>query len=108
MVISHKELASIVRTAPEGFGWYEKKFWYDVIFLKEPLTSKEAMKSVSIREGVDTANTGRQVLYFSRLASRASQSYLTKIIGQPVYQNMAIRNWNTTTRLLSLMEGQDG
>ena len=108
VVISQRELAAIVRDAPEGFGEEEEKFRYDVIFLKEPLTAKEAMKSVRIREGVDTAHAGKQALYFSRLISRASQSYLTKIIGMPVYQNMTIRNWNTTTKLLVLMEGQNG
>lgn len=108
VVISQKELAAIVRNAPEGFGSEEEKFRYDVIFLKEPLTPKEAMKSVSVREGVDTAHAGKQALYFSRLISRASQSHLTKIIGLPAYQNMTIRNWNTTTKLLVLMEGQNG
>ena len=108
VVIAQKELAAIVKSAPEGFGKEEKKYRYDVIFLKEPLTPKEAMESVRVREGVDTAHTGKQALYFSRLISRASQSYLTKIIGMPVYQNMTIRYWNTTTKLLVLMEGQDG
>jgi len=108
VVISQKELAAIIRNAPERFGADEKKFRYDVIFLKEPLAPKEAMKSVSVREGVDTAHAGRQVLYFSRLIAKASQSHLTKIIGLPVYQSMTIRNWNTTTKLLALMEGQNG
>ena len=108
VVISQKELAAIVKSAPDGFGKEEKKYRYDVIFLKEPLTTKEAMKSVSTREGVDSAHAGKQALYFSRLISRAAQSYLTKIIGMPVYQNMTIRNWNTTTKLLTLMEGQNG
>jgi uncharacterized protein (DUF1697 family) len=107
-VVSQKELAGIVKSAPEGFGKEEKKFRYDVIFLKEPLSPKEAMESVKVREGVDTAHAGKQALYFSRLISRASQSYLTKIIGTTVYQNMTIRNWNTTTKLLELMEGQHG
>jgi uncharacterized protein (DUF1697 family) len=108
VVVSYKELEAIVHAVPEGFGKDDKKFRYDVIFLKEPLTPKEAMKSVSVREGVDTAHAGKQALYFSRLISRASQSYLTKIIGLPIYQNMTIRNWNTTTKLLGLMEGQNG
>ena len=108
VVIAQKELAVIIKSAPEGFGKEDKKYRYDVIFLKEPLTPKEAMESVRVREGVDTAHTGKQALYFSRLISRASQSYLTKIIGMPVYQFMTIRNWNTTTKLLVLMEGQDG
>jgi uncharacterized protein (DUF1697 family) len=108
VVISQKELAAVVKSAPVGFGEDDKKFRYDVIFLKEPLTPKEAMQSVKVREGVDAAHAGKQALYFSRLISRASQSYLTKIIGMPVYQNMTIRNWNTTTKLLALMEGQNG
>ena len=103
VVIAQKELAAIVKSAPEGFGKEEKKYRYDVIFLKEPLTPKEAMESVRVREGVDTAHAGKQALYFSRLISRASQSYLTKIIGTSVYQNMTIRNWNTTTKLLELL-----
>jgi uncharacterized protein (DUF1697 family) len=62
------------------------------------------MKNVRTREGIDQAYSGKQVLYFSRLTSRASQSYLSKIISMPMYQNMTIRNWNTTTKLLALME----
>lgn len=108
VVVSQKELAAIIQSAPVDFGQDDEKFRYDVIFLKEPLTPKQAMKSVSVREGVDTADAGKQALYFSRLISRASQSHLTKIIGLPVYQNMTIRNWNTTTKLLAMMEGQDG
>lgn len=108
VVISQKELAAVVKSAPEGFGEDDEKFRYDVIFLKEPLTPEDAMQSVKVREGVDAAHAGKQALYFSRLISRASQSYLTKIIGMPVYQNMTIRNWNTTTKLLALMEGQNG
>ena len=92
VLISQKELAGIVKSAPEGFGADDEKFRYDVIFLKEPLTPKDAMKSVSVKEGVDSAYAGKQALYFSRLIAKASSSYLTRIIGLPVYQNMTIRN----------------
>lgn len=103
VVISYKQLKQTVDDAPRGFGKELDKFKYDVIFLKEPLTAKEAMKSVSMKEGVDNGSSGKDVLYFSRLTARASSSHLTKIIGMPVYQNMTIRNWNTTTKLLALM-----
>ena len=36
--------------------------------------------------------------------AKLTQSHLSKIVMLPVYQNMTIRNWNTTTRLLALME----
>jgi uncharacterized protein (DUF1697 family) len=104
VAITHKELKKIIEGTPKGFGKDLDTYRCDVIFLKEPLTPAEAMKNVSIKEGVDTAYKGKYALYFSRLDSRAAQSYLTKIIKLPVYQNMTIRNWNTTTKLLALME----
>ena len=104
VVVTSKELEKAIEEAPKGFGRDLDKYRYDVIFLKEPLTATEAMKNVRIKEGVDNAYAGKTVLYFSRLISKASQSYLTKIIKLPMYQNMTIRNWNTTTKLLALME----
>ena len=104
VTVTYKELKKVVEEAPKGFGKDLDKYRCDVIFLKEPLTVKEAMKNVRVKEGVDNAYAGKTVLYFSRLTSRASQSYLTKIITLPMYQNMTIRNWNTTTKLLALME----
>jgi uncharacterized protein (DUF1697 family) len=104
VLVAHPEMKKIVAGAPMGFGDDPDTYRYDVIFLKEPLTPAEAMEQVSVREGVDQANVGKYVLYFSRLISRASQSRLTRIISLPVYQNMTIRNWNTTTKLLALME----
>lgn len=104
---SHKQMKDIVAKAPQDFGSKPDTYRYDVIFLKEPLTASQAMKSVSTKDGVDLAFAGRGVLYFSRHISKATQSHLTRIIGLPVYQNMTIRNWNTTTKLLHLMEAID-
>jgi uncharacterized protein (DUF1697 family) len=104
VVVAYKELKKIVDGAPEGFGQDLDQYRCDVIFLKEPLTARDAMKNVSLKEGVDQAYMGKHVLYFSRLSSKASQSHLPKIIKLPIYQNMTIRNWNTTTKLLALME----
>lgn len=101
---SLKQMKAIVARAPKGFGTDPATYRYDVIFLKEPLTAAKAMKSVTTKEGVDEAYAGRDVLYFSRLISKASQSHVARIIGLPIYQDMTIRNWNTTTKLLDLMQ----
>lgn len=103
VLVTQEHLASVVDDAPEGFGEEPDDYRYDVLFLKEPLTPKEAMDSIDIREGVDRAWQGDGVLYFSRLISKAGQSYLNKLVGRSVYKQMTIRNWNTTTRLLSKM-----
>jgi uncharacterized protein (DUF1697 family) len=83
-----------------------EKYRYDVIFLKEPLIATQALKHISLKPGVDEAFTGSGVLYFSRLVARASQSRLGRIVGTPIYQSLTIRNWNTTKKLLELMDGR--
>ncbi len=104
---SRKQMRSIVERAPTGFGDDATRYRYDVIFLKAPLTARTAMWSVLTKEGVDRAHAGSGVLYFSRLTSRATQSRLSRIASMPVYQSMTIRNWNTTTKLLKLLESSE-
>lgn len=104
VAVSHKELQDVVKNAPRGFGKNPAIYRYDVIFLKKPLTTDEVLKSVTIKEGVDQVYGGKDVVFFSRLIKKATQSRLPRIISLPIYQNMTIRNWNTTTKLLGLME----
>jgi uncharacterized protein (DUF1697 family) len=100
---SHAQLRRVVEGAPRGFGRQPDKYRYDVLFLKSPLTAATALKQVPTREGVDAVAKGPGVLYHSRLISRATQSRLSKVASMPIYQSMTIRNWNTTTKLLQLM-----
>ena len=108
VVRSHAQMRSIVEKAPKGFGADPGTYRYDVVFLKEPLTAGSALKKVPTREGVDEVFGGRGVLYFSRLDSMATRSRLNRVASLPIYQNMTIRNWNTTTRLLRMMDEASG
>jgi uncharacterized protein (DUF1697 family) len=100
---SRQQMQDIAAQAPESFGSLPAQYRYDVLFLKEPLTATVAMKSVPTKPGVDQAQAGPGVVYFSRLISRATQSQLSRIVSLPIYQSMTIRNWNTTTKLLAMM-----
>jgi uncharacterized protein (DUF1697 family) len=100
---SRAQLRGIVDGAPKGFGSADHRS--DVIFLKEPLTAKEALAQVPVNPDVDRVSAGRGVLYHSRLTSLASRSRLSKIVSLPIYQSMTIRNWNTTTTLARMLDG---
>jgi uncharacterized protein (DUF1697 family) len=104
VLVTRNQIEAVVEKAPQGFGEKPDEYRYDVLFLKEPLTATEAMKSISIREGVDQVFQGDDVIYFSRLISKAGQSYLNQIIKHEIYKSMTIRNWNTTTKLFSMMK----
>ena len=103
VIIPHAQLRNVVNGAPQGFGADAASYRYDVLFCIEPLTTAKMIQKVKLREGVDQMFEGESVLYFSRLISRASQSYLSKIITFPEYKFLTIRNWNTTSKLLTLM-----
>jgi uncharacterized protein (DUF1697 family) len=103
VVRNRRQLRAVVERAPKGFGARPTTYRYDVIFLKEPLTAKAALKHVPTNPAVDDAYAGTGVLYFSRLTAKAAQSRLNKLIGSPIYPSVTIRNWSTTTKLLELM-----
>lgn len=102
VIRSAAQMRTIVERAPRGFGTDPRKYRYDVLFLKEPLTAKAALEQVPTQDGVDDVRAGRGVLYFSRLVSKASQSRLSRLVSLPVYKRLTIRNWNTTTQLSTL------
>jgi uncharacterized protein (DUF1697 family) len=104
VVRSRKQMQGVVAGAPKGFGTQPAKYRYDAIFLKEPLTARKAIGEVPTNPAVDTAHAGAGVLYFSRLIAKATASRLNRIVSSPIYPSVTIRNWNTTTKLLSLMD----
>jgi len=103
IVVSATELERIVAQAPDGFGHDADRYRYDVLFVRGPVSAREAIKDVITNPDVDAAHAGDHALYFRRLTSKASQSRLTKLVQRPVYKHITIRNWNTTTRLLQLV-----
>jgi len=101
-LVSAEELATVVQQAPPGFGKQPEKYRYDVLFPRPPLRPKAALPEVPVNPIVDTISAGDRALYFRRLIAKATQSKLGRLTQRPVYQELTIRNWNTTTRLLEM------
>jgi uncharacterized protein (DUF1697 family) len=104
VVVSHRQLRKIVEKAPDGFGKKPGQRLSDVIFLMPPLTAKQAMKEVQLRDGVDEAAAGDGVIYWSRLKAKASSSYLSKFAGLPIYAKVTVRSWSTASKLLAKLD----
>ncbi|HET7301867.1 MAG TPA: DUF1697 domain-containing protein [Candidatus Saccharimonadales bacterium] len=103
LVISKEQLAAIVRSAPKGFGETPEVYYSDVAFLIDE-DAQKAFDAFELNPEVDTIWMGEGVIYYRRLGALRTKSRLSKIIGKPVYKNMTIRNWNTTKKLLALLE----
>ncbi len=104
VVRSRDQLRQVVDKAPKGFGATPDTYYSDTIFLKAPLTAKQAMRVVKLREGVDQAWPGTGVIYFARLGAQRTKSKMSAIVGTPEYQQMTIRSWATTTKLVALLD----
>jgi uncharacterized protein (DUF1697 family) len=103
LVLTHNQLKAVIDKKPKGFGEQPEKYHSDVIFLMG-IDAAQAMPVFNPYAGVDNVWAGDGVIYSQRLSAQRTKSRLSKIIGTAVYQSMTIRNWNTTTTLLTLLE----
>jgi uncharacterized protein (DUF1697 family) len=103
LVLTGEQLERVTKNAPPGFGDNPARYRYDVAFVKPPMRAQLILPTLPLRDGVDQAFERNDVLYFSRLTVKASQSHLPKLTRHPAYGSMTIRNWNTTTELFRLV-----
>ena len=106
LVLSRDQLQKVIDQAPKGFGTEPGKHHSDAIFLMG-IPSDEAIKIFNPREGVDKVWQGDLAIYSQRLSTQRTRSRLSKIMSSPLYKQMTIRSWVTTTRLLELMNAME-
>ena len=102
LALTHDQLQSIVDNKPKNFGEQPEQYHSDAIFLID-IDMTQAISVFSPREGVDEIWPGDGVVYSQRLSPQRTKSRLGKIVGTPAYRSMTIRNWNTTTKLLKIL-----
>jgi uncharacterized protein (DUF1697 family) len=103
LVVNYKTLKNVIENAPENFGVTKEEYKYDIIFIKEPYKSLDIIENIPLRDGVDSAIAGDSIIYISRTIKNIGQSYLKKIASKPIYKYLTIRNWNTSSKLYSIM-----
>ena len=100
---SRAELAAVVKGAPKGHD--STTLRSEVIFVKKPLTPAKAMAQMPpLREGVDSVAAGPGVIYFSRVRATATTTRIQVFMAMPIFLQMTMRSWDTTTKLLELLD----
>lgn len=106
VIRSREELAQTIEAAPADHG--SPKLRSDIFFLKHPLTSEEALAEMpDLREGVDSVAPGPGAIYFSRVAARATKTRIQLFMAMPIFQQMTVRTWSTSVRLLEKLDAVD-
>ncbi|MBZ2198883.1 DUF1697 domain-containing protein [Occultella gossypii] len=104
VIRTRDELATTISAAPADHG--SDRLRSDVFFLKGPATAEAVLTELpELRDGVDSVAPGPGALYFSRVAALATKTRIQRLMAMPIFQQMTVRSWRTTTRLLELLDG---
>lgn len=101
---TREQMRRVVQEAPAELGASPGSYLCDAMFLRPPVTAEAVTQALTPRDGVDTIWPGDGVVYFRRLAARRAQSRLSAITTSPLYRQMTIRSWATTTRLADMLD----
>lgn len=102
VIKSYEQIKAITHDIPSEWKTSTQIRCY-VGFLSEFVT-EDMISEVTIREGVDSLKAGKGVLYMTTLLSHLTKSNFNKLMTKKIYKEMTIRNYNTTKKILELME----
>jgi len=96
------EIRSIVEALP--VDWVnDKTTKCDVFFLWDAVDDPSVIEHLDFDPEVDDVRYTPGAVLRRVDQSKASKSRLTRVVGTPLYQDMTVRNCNTTRKILELM-----
>ena len=105
LVISKTTFKEMMNNLPGGWGDNVERR-YNTFFLLAPLTAKQAVEVIGpLKTDIESlVSTDIAILHLVEIAS-IGRSSTGRLFGTPAYKMMTVRNWNTTKKLLELLEG---
>ena len=103
LVLDADAYRSVLTDAPDGFGSDPETYRYDVGFYLG-VGAAEVEPYVRANPDVDTVVCGERAFYHRRVAALASRSWLSRIVGTPIYPSLTLRNWRTTETLGRMLQ----
>ncbi len=76
----------------------------NVIFLRHTIDNREALKALVAKPGIEELEYHPGVLFWSAKTSDLTKSNMLKVGRMPIYQDMTVRNVNTTRKIVELMQ----
>lgn len=102
VVRSFLEMASLIENLPKD--WNGDSEWkYNVIFLRHSIDSEKVLESLRAKPEIEKVVYYPGTLLWSARISDMSQTTMQKLSSQKLFQDMTVRNTNTTRKLYELM-----
>ncbi len=102
-VFSKSEWQKIVDDAPKWWG-RDTTWKHNILVMLHPYDTEQAAEAIGeLKPGIELLSPGLGVLYQSVSISKFGRSTTGKLASNPIYKQMTIRNYNTATKLLTLL-----
>jgi len=103
VIRSAEEMASLVKKLPKV--WTGDKDWrYNVIFLRHTIDSKDIVKALNAKPEIEQVTYVPGTLLWSAHVNDLTRTAMAKLASHKLFQEMTVRNLNTTKKLHELMQ----
>jgi len=94
---------AVIDAAPKWWG-ADAAWKHNMLIMIPPFTMDDVVATIGVlKPGIEAMMPGEGVLYQSVSFKAFGRSTASKIVGNPIYKKMTIRNYNTATKLLAVM-----
>lgn len=103
VVRSFPEMANLIENLPQN--WDGDKSWkYNVIFLRHSIDSERVLDELALKPDIEQVVYYPGTLLWSARISDLNRTLMVKLSSQKLFQDMTMRNTNTTRKLYQLMK----
>lgn len=104
IVLTADEWKAIIKAAPKWWG-KDTSWKHNMIVMTSEFDMKEVMEIIGeLKPEIEKIEPGLGVLYQSLSLEKFGRTTSGKIASNPIYKHMTIRNYNTATKLVTLLD----
>jgi uncharacterized protein (DUF1697 family) len=106
VVRSVSEMAKLVESLPKNWTG-DSRYRYNVMFLRHTIDSEKILEELAAKSGAEQFEYRQGALLWSAEVSELARTSMQKLSSRKVFQDMTVRNLNTTKKLYELMKQVD-
>lgn len=103
VVRSLAEMEKLVKSLPPSWNGDSRRR-YNVIFLRHTIDSEKILEEIVVKQDIEEVFYRKGTLLWSAQVSEITRSNMTKLASRKIFQEMTVRNLNTTKKLYDLMK----
>src|ERR1041385_3925536 len=103
VVRSVSEMEKLVQSLPRSWGG-DSSWRYNVIFLRHTIDTEDILAELPANSEIEEVLYRPGTLLWSAQAEQMNQTKMSKLSSRKIFQDMTVRNLNTTKKLYELMK----